>query len=441
MRKGIFPCFPAWLALGLLAAAIGRGQPMQIAPDKAGGVYQVGESVRWTVTWTGEMPAPDSRYLVKSGGLTEVDRGALTFHDRIATLETTFEAPGTTLVEVTWPEGTDTRHACGGAVAAPECIRAAAAPPSDFASFWSAKLEELKAVPAHPKLEKTAGKKPGVEYWKITLDNIRGTHIQGQIARPEKGGRFPALLVVQWAGVYALHKEWVTDRAAEGWLALNIEPHDLPIDRPDSFYQEASDGPLKNYWNIGNDDRDQSYYLRMYLSCVQALEYLQARPDWDGRTLVVTGASQGGQQTLMLAGLHPKGITAALALVPAACDMVAPDEGRAPGFPRWYFNTDGKDPKKVREASRYYDPVNFARHIECPVLIALGLRDEISPPSSVLAAANAITAPKEVIILPASGHQNENGSQEAYNRRCHDAWLPALRQGKPAPVGENARGG
>ena len=79
----------------------------------------------------------------------------------------------------------------------------------------------------------------------------------------------------------------------------------------------------------------------MYLSCYRAVEYLKTRPDWNGKTLVVMGDSQGGQQTLMIAGLHPKNITAALALVPAGGDMLAPDAGRAPGWPHWYFNTEG----------------------------------------------------------------------------------------------------
>ena len=114
--------------------------------------------------------------------------------------------------------------------------------PADFDKFWKAKLKELKKVPMDPVLEKVDIGKPRVAYWKITMDNIRGTHIEGQIARPEKGKKFPALLIVQWAGVYGLQTNWVTDRAAEGWLALDIEPHDLPIDKPAAFYRNNSPG-------------------------------------------------------------------------------------------------------------------------------------------------------------------------------------------------------
>src|SRR5688500_17629138 len=432
MRPAV-ACMVCVLSATLVADA--TAQQMVVSADRASGVYGVGDTVRWTVAWKGEGPAPAARYVLKSGGLTEVDKDELTFTNNVANLESKFDAPNTMLLEVTWePKGPASR-AFAGAVAAPEKITPAAPPPEDFDAFWKAKLEELAKVPANPKLEQADGGKPNVNYWKVTLDNIRGTHVNGQVARPEKGEKFPALLILQWAGVYPLQEAWVTDRAAEGWLAMNVLPHDLPIDNPESFYKEQYDGPLKNYWTIGNDDPDKSYYLRMYLSCVRALDYLKSRDDWDGKTLVVMGTSQGGQQALALAGLRPDSVTAVLPFLPAACDMLAPDVGRASGFPNWYVQTwGGRDAKKVREASRYYDPVNFAPKIKCPVLTGLGLHDDLAPPSSVLAAANVISALKEVIILAKAGHQDERGSQKPYNDRAYGAWLPALRQGKPPPL-------
>jgi cephalosporin-C deacetylase-like acetyl esterase len=339
------------------------------------------------------------------------------------------------LVEVTWkPEEGKERRTTAGAAADPERIAISAPCPADFDDFWKAKLKELKKVSAHPQLESVDIGKTNISYWKITMANIRGTHIQGQIARPATGRKFPALLIVQWAGIYPLQRSWVTERAAEGWLALDIEAHDLPIDKPASFYKDQFSGPLKDYWSIGNDDRETSYFLRMYLSCYRAAEYLRQRADWDGKTLVVMGDSQGGMQSLMLAGLDPH-ITAAVALVPAGCDMLGPLAGRAPGWPHWYSNTEGgKDPAIVHQASRYYDIPNFALRIKCPVLVGLGLRDETCPPAGVFAAVNQVRAPKQVVILPRSGHQDEHGTQAAFNQARFGSWLPALRQGKPAPI-------
>jgi cephalosporin-C deacetylase len=350
-------------------------------------------------------------------------------------VDATLEPANTLLLEVTWEPAAPKNKVTAGVVADPEQIQPAATCPNDFDAFWKSKLDELAAVPANAHLEPGESGNANVSYWKITMDNVRGTHIHGQLARPTAGEKFPAMLILQWAGVYGLQEGWVTNHAADGWLTLNIEPHDIPIDRSEQYYKELYAGPLKNYWMIGNEDRDTSYYLRMYLSCVQALQYLQARPDWNGKTLVVMGASQGGQQTIATAALHPQGITAVFPLVPAACDMYAPSIGRASGFPVWWNQTWGnRDANKVHEASKYYDPCNFAGRIKCPVLIGTGLHDDAAPPSSVLAAANQITAPKQLIILPTSGHENVNGSQEPYNHECNQVWLPAIARGEPPPV-------
>lgn len=423
--------------IATLCAGSVRAQ-LSVTADHADGIYRAGETVHWTVRWEGPGAAPAAViYIVKRGGLTDAGHDSLMLRDGAATLEMKMDAPGTALLEVTAPSalvpGSKVWRALGGAVAAPERILPSAERPVDFDAFWAAKVKELQGVPPNPKLEATDGGKEGVSYWHVTLDNIRGSHIHGQLARPASGEKFPALLIVQWAGVYGLQKSWVTDRAAEGWLALNIEAHDLPIDEPPAFYQEQAAGPLKNYWAIGNDDRDTSYFLRMYLSCYRAADYLAHRPDWDGRTLVVMGTSQGGLQTLMIAGLYPH-FTAALADVPAGCDMLGPDVGRAPGWPQWYWHTQGKDAAKVRAASRYYDVVNFASRIRCPVLVGAGLIDETCPPAGVLAAANQIRSPHEVLLYPHGGHQDEHNSHGLFTKRCWQDWLPALREGKAAPV-------
>lgn len=409
-----------------------------VSPDKPTGVYAIGETIHWTAQWLAPEPPPtDAKYTIKAGGAQVTSTGDLKFEGNTAHFESKLDAANTVLAVVSWGPADAAHTAVGGAVADPANIRPSAPEPSDFDAFWTSKLAELRKIPPNAVLTPADSNKPGVTYAKLTLDNVGSTHVQGQIARPAKGDKFPAILIPQWAGVYGLQKSWVTDRAADGWLAINLESHDIPIDESPKFYADlyAPGGALHNYWKIHNDDRDQSYYLRMYLGNCQALEYLMTRPDWDGKTIVIMGTSQGGQQTLVVAGLYPGKVTAALPLVPAACDAQAPSMNRAGSFPNWWAQVDaGQDPAKVRETGKYFDPVYFAARIRCPVLLGLGLRDEVCPPATIFAAANQISAPTELIILPTSGHQDENGSQAPYQKRVYSAWLPALLHGEAPPV-------
>jgi lysophospholipase L1-like esterase/dienelactone hydrolase len=212
----------------------------------------------------------------------------------------------------------------------------------------------------------------------------------------------------------------VTDRAAQGWLVLNIEPHDVLPDQPQSYYDNLPQ-ELKEYHKIGRDDRDKSYFLQMYLADIRAVDYLASRPDWNGRTMVVTGTSMGGQQSLCTAAFH-SAVTALVVHVPAGADTLGPLHGRASGYPNW--PTD--DPKVVK-TSPYFDTVNCASRINVPSLVSMGFVDTVTPPVGIWAALNQIRGPKEAVPLVSAAHNHEaTPEQQAHYTNRSSAWFRTL---------------
>lgn len=287
-------------------------------------------------------------------------------------------------------------------------------------------------MPANPQLVRGESDKPGADYWTLTMQNIRGTHVHAQLAAPTASGKKPAMIILQGAGVYPLQKSWVTHRAARGWIALNLIAHDLPVNEPAEYYERLSQGELKDYWLIGNEDREKSYFLRMYLACYRGAQYLTERPDWDGKTLLAIGTSQGGQQAPVTAALHPK-VTAVIAGVPGGCDLTRAEIGSSPGWPGRAHEKRGGDPATVLGVSRYFDVVNFARRVKCPVLASAGLIDEVCPPEGIVAAVNQLTGPRELVILPGADHMGVNDSHRPFSERSR-RWVEALRNGEPLPI-------
>jgi cephalosporin-C deacetylase-like acetyl esterase len=227
----------------------------------------------------------------------------------------------------------------------------------------------------------------------FALDAL-GSKAHGYIAKPAHEGKFPALIQLQYAGVYALNAHAAAQHGAEGWLFINVDSHDkLPSD--------PSGNVPKNYQTIGNTDREKSYFLNMYLRDSRVLDYLMTRPDWDGKTVVLTGGSMGGQQSLALAGLRPDKISAVLVCVPAGADTNGDLHGRKAGYPNWPSN----NPDAMRTAL-YFDTVNFASRIHAPVMAGMGFIDTISPPAGVWTALNQIPGPKEALPLIESEHDN-----------------------------------
>ncbi len=401
----------------MFAAPVCAEVKLDVTPDRSSGTYSPGETVTWTVIAKNEDGRPVSgtvNFRLLAGSVKEVSSGKSELQEGKATVSGTRNEPGTLLARIEFRPKPDQQAviSLGGAVFAPEKIQPSLPPPDDFDQFWEAKIAALRAVPMNTQLEKVEVNQPGVEYYKITFDNILGRKIRGHLAKPIGDGPFPAQLRVQAAGVYPLKPESILGAAKQGWLVLNISAHDLPIDDPIEVYQDKHAVDLKDYRIRGNADRETSYFLPMFLGCIRAVDYLTERPDWNRKTLFVFGGSQGGYQAIVTAGLHPA-VTGMAGNVPAGCDHTGIQVGRQAGWPNWSGASNESNIEKTTATSRYFDAMNFARRIQCPALIGVGLIDSTCPPEGIFATFNQIQGPKQIVIMPKASHSV--GYAEPYN--------------------------
>jgi len=81
-----------------------------------------------------------------------------------------------------------------------------------------------------------------------------------------------------------------------------------------------------------------------------------------------------------------------------------------------------RGPEQVEQVSKtlpYFDLVNLAADIKCPVLLSTGFLDPVSLPSAVYGMFNLIAGPKEIRPFPEAGH--EGGGQGFWAYKL--AWL------------------
>jgi cephalosporin-C deacetylase len=429
VRKRSIPGIIPALILFLAASHLYAARQIALTPFKPSGIYEIGEKVGWTVSLPrGASPAGDYKYTIKKNNFDVIKTGTLDLSSGSATIDITLNEPAMVYVQIASPDGAaDDPGNAGivvGAAVSPEQLQPSVPRPADFDSFWDSKIKMLNDIPENAVLTPADSGNPDIDYATIKMDNIDGTHVYGQLAKPRKEGRFPALAIFQWASPpYPLQKQWVTDRAAEGWLALDIEPHDVLPDQPRSYYN-ALPRAIKHYESIGNDDRDKCYFLRMYLADYRAVEYLAGRPDWNGKILVARGTSMGGQQSLCVAGLNSK-VTHVIVDEPSGCDSNGPLHGRKSGYPNWPSNNP-----KIMETALYFDAVNFAPHIKVPSLVAMGFVDTTAPPVGIWTAFNQIPGPMEAVPMIDSPHNNlaTAAQQQPYTDRSAQ-WLDILVKG------------
>jgi cephalosporin-C deacetylase len=398
----------------LFAALTADAQPLTFTPFHDTGIYALGERAGWNVGMAMDNAPGRYHYIIKKNNSGIVKSGDLQITAGQAVIETVLDEPAMLYVEVTSPvAGSPAIHL--GAAIAPDKLQPSAPRPSDFDSYWDAKLKALAVIPIDPHLTPTATETDGVEFYSVQLDSL-GSHVRGYLSKPSGAGKFPALVIFQYAGVYALQPKTVTDRAAEGWLAFDVDSHDMP---PDQATAPA------NYNSVGNHDRETSYFLNMYLRDSRAIDYIASRPDWDGKTIVVMGTSMGGQQSLVAAGLNRK-VTAVIVNEPSGADSNGDLHGRKAGYPNWPSTIP-----EVAQTALYFDTVNFGSRIQAPVLAAVGFIDTTAPPVGIWTAFNQISGPKEMISMVESDHNNRTPEKQGgYNARSKEA-LSALRKGEP----------
>jgi cephalosporin-C deacetylase len=392
-------------------------QQLMFRPYHASGLYDVGDTVGWIVSRGPTAPTYAYKWTIRRNNKDVLKEGKLDLSSGKDRIEVVGDQPEMIYVAIepyadfsgasVAPDagaiaahsfvGGNTGRNNGlyavGAAVAPGRLGLSTQRPPDFDAFWDAKLSAQAKVPINPSVTPIPSDIPGIEESMFALDAM-GSKVHGYIATPARQGHFPALVQLQYAGIYALDPHWAAQRASDGWLVINVDAHDkLPSDRSGEI--------PRSYVEVGNTDREKSYFLNMYLRDSRALDYLFTRPDWDRKTLVLIGGSQGGQQSFALAGLHPEKITAVLVCVPAGADTNGDLHGRKSGFPNW-----PSDNPKAMETALYFDPVNFASRIKAPVMAGMGFIDTVSPPAGVWTALNQVPGPTEPLPLIESEHDN-----------------------------------
>jgi cephalosporin-C deacetylase len=276
--------------------------------------------------------------------------------------------------------------------------------PADFETFWTNARSELAQVPIDARMtllpERCTEK---VNVYHVNIQNYGRSRLYGILCVPKAVGKYPAILRVPGAGVRPYAGDITT--AEKGFITLEIGIHGVPVNMDASLYTSLGQGALAGYPNYNMDNRDRFYYKRVYLGCVRANDFITSLPEYDGTNLGVTGGSQGGALSIVTAALDNR-VKCLAAFYPALSDVTGYLQGRAGGWPHYFDknNLAYNNTKEKISTVAYYDVVNFARLLKVPGNYSWGFNDETCPPTSMYAAYNQITAPKQLYLALETGH-------------------------------------
>lgn len=291
----------------------------------------------------------------------------------------------------------------------------------DFDAFWEKNLKSIEGKPLEEERKKIDFPSPYIDVYDISYLGADETRIHGWLLIPSflKRETYPCLL--HYHGFCGSRGEPIEflSWAMTGCCVLSVDCRSQGGITGDAHYYDS--GLITNVTSQGILDKDDYYFKHLYLDAVRALDYVCSLPEVEKQKIVVEGGSQGGALSLAAACLddRPKAV---MCDVPSSCQIDKRIEGEYGSFAvaADYLRRYPKDADKVFETVSYFDIVNMADKISCPVFASVGAKDDVCPARFFMGAYQRMNVPKQVQVYPFFKHAVSSEHQEkkmAYLRR------------------------
>jgi cephalosporin-C deacetylase len=272
--------------------------------------------------------------------------------------------------------------------------------PDDFDAFWEDVQRQAATIPLEPEFVpdplRTSDESEVFQVFYTSLDHVR---VAAWYCRPtRRGERSPAIL---YTPGYQMDPPIPKDWAAKGYCALSVAPRG----KLRSMRQFNPGYPNLLTYNI--TDRHTYAYRGFYVDAWRGIDVLLACPDVDPTRLGVTGSSQGGGLTITTAAMRSE-VRAAAAGAPYLCgymDAMALTHTYPYEEINDYLRAHPESRQAVESTVAYFDGINFADRITCPIMVNIGLQDNVCPPETGYALFRNIRATdKRLYTYDGHGH-------------------------------------
>ena len=283
--------------------------------------------------------------------------------------------------------------------------------PEDFDVYWDQGVAEMRALDAQVELTPAQFQAPFAECLHLYFTGVGGARVHAKLVRPRDADA-PHPAVVMFHGYSGSSGAW-SDKLPYAAMGYTVAALDC---RGQSGLSEDKGGvlggTLRGHIVRGLDDSPEKLLFRqIFLDTAQLARIVMAMPDVNEQRVGAMGGSQGGGLTLACAALEPR-IKLAAPDFPFLCDYKRVWEmdlaqnayAELREYFRWF------DPLHQREEEvflklGYIDVQHLCPRIRAEVLMAVGLMDQICPPSTQFAAYNKIESEKSLTVYPDFGHE------------------------------------
>lgn len=270
---------------------------------------------------------------------------------------------------------------------------------TDFAEFWKANKAQLANIqPDYQLMLIPEQSKLDYEMYHVSMRSLDNELIMGYYAKPKKAGKHP--VIVEYMGYGS--KPYFPNQSWDGFAYFVLSIRGQALNEKSNHFG--------TWFTYGIDNKDTYYYRGAFMDVLRALDFVSSRPELDGERIAVRGSSQGGALSVVAASLDSR--VKALAIgIPFLADFQ--DYFKIAPWPKsdvdYYMAQHPQVSwKQVYHTLSYFDIKNLASRIHVPLVMGIGVQDNVCPPHINFAAYNQVKSEKSWMAFPLHGHSTGN---------------------------------
>ncbi len=304
----------------------------------------------------------------------------------------------------------------------PSTFKSSVRKPADFDDYWRDTEASTLALPLNPRLTPVPMRStPEVEAFEAHYVSYGGLEIAGWYCRPRHfEGKLPGYLFVPG---YVSEPKFPTDLAMKGYAAFSAAPRNKL--RSNGVFNPGYPGLLTH--NI--DKRTEYGYRGFYMDAIRAFDFLSGLDEVDSDRICVQGGSQGGALTLLVSALRADQVACASAGAPYLCSMMD-SASLTRSYPyeeiNDYLRMYPDREQAVRDTLDLHDIHNFVDRIRCPIIVNIGLMDDVCPPETGFAVFNQIGS-RDKTLYPYEDCAHDSGSGVGHDAVINEFFTERLQ--------------
>jgi cephalosporin-C deacetylase len=281
--------------------------------------------------------------------------------------------------------------------------------PDEFEEFWSKQKELIHNSTIRCDMMRRNYPVNEVEVYDLVLHSFDETPIKGVLVKPASEREVPLIHVFHG---YTGDSTLVMNYLKWALLGIAVVSFDVRGQGTTPDYARYLNGTRTPGWMVqGILDKENYYYINVYRDIIAQLKWAKDSLPFQTAKVGALGSSQGGGLALVAAGLEPQ-----IEFIVADWPFITHfekvlDEATAGPYLEIVQYFKNIDPQyttynQAMETLSYMDALHFCPEISAPVLMGIGLLDNVAPASAAFAAFNHLgSKEKQLEIYPLYVHE------------------------------------